>query len=132
MKIVMTTGTFDILHIGHIKLLKRAKALGDYLIVGLNTDECASEYGKRVAYSFEERKEMLESIKYVDEVVQIKEQKDKYFYFENKNVDIFTLGSDYQGFWELKEIEKYAEVIILDRTPNVSTSRIKKEFINEN
>lgn len=130
MKIVMTTGTYDILHIGHIKLLKRAKNLGDYLIVGLNSDECALESGKKVAYNYEERKEMLESIKYVDEVVPIKKQEDKYYFFETKNVDVFTLGSDYKDFWELKEIEKYTQVIILDRTPKVSTSRIKKEFMS--
>lgn len=130
MKVVMTTGTFDILHIGHIKLLERAKKMGDYLIVGLNGDSCVAESGKIVAYSYQQRKEMLEAIVYVDEIVPIEVQSDKYDILQSKNVDIFAIGSDYKGFEEKKEIEKFAEVRFIERTPKVSTSRIKKDFIS--
>lgn len=119
---VMTTGTFDLLHIGHVNLLKRAKALGDYLIVGLNSGEIAKE--KNTIYTYEERKIMLEAIKYVDEVVEIKTQDDKIPYL--KQVDLFVIGSDYRNTPQVKEIEQYVEVHILERTPNISTTKLKE------
>ena len=118
---VFTTGTFDLLHYGHINLLKKAKELGDYLIVGLNV----TKNGKQTYYSYEERKKILESIKYVDEVVPIYNQEDKYKYMG----DIFAIGSDYIGFDDIKEIEKYTKVVFIDRTPNISTTKVKKYMV---
>ena len=117
---VFTTGTFDVLHYGHINLLKRAKELGDYLIVGLNE----SKNGKPTYYTYEERAKILEAIKYVDEVVPIREQKDKFKYLAE--ADIFAIGSDYKGFDDIEEIEKYAKVVFIDRTPNVSSTQVKQ------
>lgn len=114
---VFTTGTFDILHYGHINLLKRAKEMGDFLRVGLNV----YKNGQPTYYTYEERCAMLESIKYVDEVVPIREQKDKFHYM----TDIFVIGSDYKGYDDISEIEKYTKVVFLERTPNISTTRIK-------
>lgn len=117
---VFTTGTFDVLHYGHINLLKKAKELGDYLIVGLNV----TKNGKSTYYTYEERKKILEAIKYVDKVVPINEQNDKYKYL--KEVDIFTIGSDYIGFDDIEEIKKYCKVVFIERTPNISSTQVKK------
>ena len=119
---VFTTGTYDVLHYGHINLLKKAKELGDYLIVGLNV----TKNGKQTYYSYEERKKMLEAIKYVDKVVPLYKQEDKYKYLEL--VDIFAIGSDYIGYSDIPEIEKYAKVVFIDRTPNISSTQVKKHL----
>lgn len=118
---VMTTGTFDVLHIGHINLLRRAKEQGDYLLVGLNSDELIAY--KNPMYCYEDRKKMLEAIKYVDEVVKINVQDDKIPYL--KQVDLFVIGNDYANSPEVAEIEQYVPVLILERTPNVSSSKVK-------
>ena len=120
---VFTTGTWDILHYGHINLLKKAKELGDYLIVGVNV----TKNGKETYYSYEERAKILEAIKYVDKVVPIYEQKDKYEYLKESN--IFAIGSDYIGYSDINEIEKYCQVIFIPRTPNISTTQVKKSMI---
>lgn len=121
MKKVLTTGTFDILHYGHINLLKKAKELGDYLIVGLNV----TKNGKETYYTFEERKKVLESIKYVDEVVPIYKQEDKYQYL----CDVFAIGNDYIGYEDIEEIKKHTDVVFIERTPNISTTKIKKDMV---
>ena len=118
-KRVFTTGTFDILHYGHINLLKNAKSQGDYLIVGLNT----TKNGKETYYSYEERKKMLEAIKYVDCVVPIHNQNDKYYYLDN--VDIFAIGSDYIGYYDMDEIEK--ELVRDDKLGKLFSSEFKYE-----
>lgn len=122
MKKVFTTGTFDILHYGHMNLLRKAKEMGDYLIVGLNV----TKNGKPTYYSYEDRKNILEAIKYVDEVVPIEKQEEKYKYI--KEVDIFTVGSDYIGYEDIEEIRKYCEIVFIERTPNVSTTRVKQHL----
>ena len=119
---VFTTGTFDVLHYGHINLLQKAKELGDYLVVGLNV----TKNGKSTYYTYEQRKKMLEAIKYVDMVVPIMEQKDKFKVLEQ--VDIFAIGSDYIGFDDIEEIKKYAEVRFIERTPNISSTQVKRHL----
>lgn len=126
MKTVFTTGTFDLLHFGHINLLKRAKALGDYLIVGLN----AKPDGKTPINSPEERKYILEAIKYVDEVIILTSQEDKFNRLKQGDIDIFAIGSDYKGYKDIAEIEKYAEVVFLERTKGICTTDIKQKLIN--
>ena len=122
---VFTTGTFDVLHYGHINLLKKAKGLGDYLIVGLND----KKNGKETYYTYEERKKILEAIRYVDEVVPILKQEDKYNYL--KEVDIFAIGSDYIGFDDIERINEYAKVMFIERTPNISSTQVK-EYLTDN
>ena len=122
---VFSTGTFDVLHYGHINLLKKAKELGDYLIVGLNV----TKNGKDTYYTYEQRKAILEAIKYVDEVVPIYEQKDKYKYL--KEADIFCVGSDYIGYQDIEDIQKYCKVVFIDRTPNVSSTQVK-QYLSDN
>lgn len=124
--IVITYGTYDLLHKGHIRLLKRAKELGDYLIVGLSTDDFNSLKGKKAFYSYEDRKEMLEAIKYVDKVIpeQTWEQKDEDV--EKYNIDIFTIGDDWKGKFD----NLNCEVIYLPRTKGISTTEIKERLKN--
>lgn len=126
MKIVITYGTFDILHYGHIKLLEKAKALGDYLIVGLSTDEFCKEKGKQTFYNYDERAYILECIKFVDKVIPEKSFNQKFEDFKKYNINTFVIGSDYKDSDKLNNIDKYCEVVILDRTPNVSTTQLKQ------
>lgn len=119
-KRVFTTGTFDILHYGHINLLKKAKKLGDYLTVGLNL----TKNGKQTYYSYEVRKKVLEAIRYVDEVVPIEKQEDKYQYLQK--ADLFVVGSDYIGYKDIEDIRKFCKVEFIERTPNISTTQVKR------
>ena len=123
--IVFTTGTFDVLHYCHINLLKKAKEKGDTLIVGLNV----MKNGKPTYYSYEDRKRMLEAIKYVDGVVPINKQDDKFIYL--KQADLFIVGSDYIGYDDIQIIERYCKVEFIERTPNISSTQVKK-YLSDN
>ena len=123
-KIVMTCGTFDLFHIGHVRMLKRAKELGDYLIVGISSDNCNLEKNKKSFMSQEMRKEIVESCKYVDEVFIEETLNEKQKYIYNYNSNLFVIGDDWKG----KSDFLTCEVIYLDRTPNISTTEIKKEL----
>ncbi|PNT91461.1 glycerol-3-phosphate cytidylyltransferase [Clostridium thermosuccinogenes] len=126
MKKVITYGTFDLLHYGHINLLKRAKALGDYLIVGLSTNEFNKEKGKACYFSYEERKSLLESIRYVDLVIPERSWEQKIDDIKEYKVDVFVIGDDWKGKFDY--LKDYCEVIYLSRTPEISTTKIKKEL----
>lgn len=125
-KIVITYGTFDLLHKGHIRILKRAKALGDYLIVAISTDEFNALKGKESYYPYDVRKEILESIKYVDLVIPETNWEQKISDVKNYNVDIFTMGDDWEGKFDF--LKEYCEVIYLTRTEGVSTTQIKDDL----
>lgn len=127
-KRVITYGTFDLLHYGHINILKRAKALGDYLIVALSTDEFNfNEKGKKCYFSYEQRKSLLEAIRYVDLVIPENEWEQKVKDIHNYDVDIFVMGDDWKGKFDFLK-EEGAEVVYLPRTPEISTTQIKKEL----
>ena len=127
-KTVITYGTFDMFHIGHLRLLRRAKSLGDRLIVGVSTDEFNAEKGKKVLIPFEQRKEIVESLKYVDEVIQECSWDQKERDIRNYDVDLLVMGEDWKGkFDHLKDL---CEVVYLPRTENISTSDLKKSLIN--
>jgi glycerol-3-phosphate cytidylyltransferase len=125
---VITYGTYDLLHIGHINLLKRAKALGDYLIVGLSTDAFNERKNKDSFLSYSQRKAVLEAIRYVDEIIPEENWEQKVEDIKKNNVDIFVIGSDWKGKFD--DLTKYCKVIYLDRTPNISTTSLK-ESIND-
>ena len=130
MKRVITYGTFDLLHYGHINLLKRAKELGDYLIVGLSTNEFNEKKGKKCYFSYEERKKLLESIRYVDLVIPEKSWEQKIEDIKEFKVDIFVIGDDWKGKFDY--LKEYCEVIYLPRTPEISTTKIKNDLrLNE-
>lgn len=126
MKKVITYGTFDLLHYGHINLLKRAKALGDYLIVGLSTNEFNETKGKNCYFSYEERKKLLESLRYVDLVIPEENWEQKIEDIKEFKVDVFVIGDDWKGQFDF--LNKYCEVVYLSRTPEISTTKIKADL----
>ena len=126
MKAILTYGTFDLLHVGHIRLLERAKALGDYLIVGLSTDEFNEMKHKSSFLPFEQRKEILEAIKYVDLVIPETCWEQKVVDVQNHSVDIFVMGEDWEG--EFDFLKDHCEVVYLSRTHDISTSTLKRKF----
>ncbi|MCR5685858.1 MAG: glycerol-3-phosphate cytidylyltransferase [Lachnospiraceae bacterium] len=126
MKKVITYGTYDLLHVGHINLLRRAKALGDYLIVVVSSDEFNAIKGKKAYYSFEDRKQILEAIKYVDEVLPEYTWEQKIDDVVNNNVDVFVMGDDWTGKFDF--LKEYCEVVYLPRTEGISTSKIKEDL----
>ncbi|MDD5979792.1 MAG: glycerol-3-phosphate cytidylyltransferase [bacterium] len=132
MKRILTYGTYDLLHYGHIRLLKRAKALGDYLIVALSTDEFNEIKGKKAYHSYEERKEMLEAIRYVDLVIPEDNWEQKISDVEKYHADVVVMGSDWAGSDKFDYLSDYCEVLYLDRTEGVSTTKIKEDLrLNE-
>jgi glycerol-3-phosphate cytidylyltransferase len=126
MKRVITYGTYDLLHWGHIRLLKRAKALGDYLIVALSTDEINEFKGKKAYHSYQERKLMLESIRYVDLVIPESDWEQKRSDIANYQVDVFVIGDDWAGKFDY--LSDLCEVVYLPRTEGVSTTKIKRDL----
>lgn len=128
MKKVITYGTFDLLHVGHINILKRAKDLGDYLVVAVSTDEFNSLKHKEAYHSYEDRKLILEAIKYVDEVIPENTWDQKREDVKNHNIDTFVMGHDWEG--EFDFLKDLCEVIYLPRTEGISTTKIKKDLNN--
>ena len=128
MKRVLTYGTFDLLHYGHINILKRAKELGDYLIVALSTDEFNAIKGKKAYHNYETRKKMLEAVRYVDLVIPENSWEQKIDDIKEYHVDVVVMGSDWAGSDKFDYLKEYCEVVYLDRTPGVSTSQIKQDL----
>lgn len=127
MKRVITYGTFDLLHYGHINLLRRAKALGDYLIVVLSTDEFNwNEKHKKCYFSYEIRKQLLEAIRYVDLVIPEENWDQKITDVQEYHVDTFVMGDDWAGKFDF--LKPYCDVVYLPRTPEISTTQIKKDL----
>ena len=128
MKRVITYGTFDLLHYGHINLLRRAKSLGDYLIVGLSTDEFNNiEKNKECYFDYENRKSLLDAVKYVDLVIPEENWEQKISDIQKYNVDVFVIGDDWKGKFDyLKDFG--VEVVYLPRTKEISTSKIKDDL----
>lgn len=126
MKRVITYGTFDLMHYGHIRLLKRAKEQGDYLIVALSTDEFNEIKGKKAYHDYETRKKMLEAIRYVDLVIPEQSWDQKSDDITKYEVDVFVMGDDWNGKFD--ELKTLSEVVYLERTPDISTSKIKEDL----
>ena len=132
MKRVITYGTFDLLHYGHINLLRRAKALGDYLIVALSTDEFNTKSkGKKSYFSYDERKMILESIRYVDLVIPEESWEQKVQDVMDYNIDVFVIGDDWKGKFDFLE-ESGVQVVYVPRTPEISTTQIKEGITSGN
>ena len=126
MKKVITYGTFDLLHVGHINLLRRARELGDYLIVVLSSDEFNAGKGKQAYHSYEDRKVILEAVRYVDEVIPEYTWEQTIDDVKNNNVDVFVMGNDWEGKFDF--LKEYCEVVYLPRTEGISTTKIKSDL----
>lgn len=126
MKKVITYGTFDLLHYGHINLLQRAKALGDYLIVAVSSDEFNRQKGKVCYFSYEERKRMVEALRCVDLVIPEESWDQKISDVKEFRVDTFVMGDDWKGKFDF--LKDYCEVVYLPRTPEISTTKIKQDM----
>lgn len=127
MKKVITYGTFDLLHYGHINLLRRAKELGDYLIVALSTDEFNwNEKHKKCYFTYEQRKQLLEAIRYVDLVIPEECWEQKTADVREYHVDTFVIGDDWTGKFDF--LKEQCEVVYLPRTPEISTTQIKEDL----
>lgn len=128
MKRIITYGTFDLLHYGHINLLRQAKKLGDYLIVALSTDEFNwNSKHKKTYFSYEQRKQLLEAIRYVDLVIPEKSWSQKKIDMEKYDIDTFVMGDDWKGKFDFLTDEG-VEVIYLPRTPEISSTKIKTDL----
>ena len=127
MKRVITYGTFDLLHYGHINLLKRAKKLGDYLIVALSTDDFNLQKNKKSFFNYDTRKELLESLHYIDLIIPEDSWEQKKTDMHKYNIDVFVMGDDWKGKFDFLK-EEGVEVVYLPRTPEISTTEIKKEI----
>ncbi len=126
MRRVITYGTFDLLHYGHINLLKRAKEQGDYLVVALSSDAFNEGKGKKSFFSYEERKAMLEAIRYVDMVIPEETWEQKMTDVDKYEIDVFVMGNDWEGKFDF--LKEKCEVVYLPRTPEISTTKIKTEL----
>ena len=127
-KTIITYGTFDMFHIGHLKLLQRLKELGDELIVGVSTDEFNLLKKKKTLIPFVDRKEIISNIKCVDSVIAEENWEQKITDIRKYNVDIFAIGDDWRGKFDY--LKDYCEVVYLPRTKNISTTLLKKSFSN--
>ncbi len=123
---VITYGTFDLFHVGHLRLLKRAKELGDYLIVGVSTDEFNQLKGKKTIIPFEQRKEIVESIRYVDQAIPEENWEQKVDDIKRFGVDVLVMGADWQGKFD--HLKEFCEVVYLPRTQGVSSTQLKKSL----
>ncbi|WP_445487893.1 glycerol-3-phosphate cytidylyltransferase [Niallia sp. 03133] len=130
MKKVITYGTFDLLHWGHINILKRAKELGDHLTVAISTDEFNAIKNKQAYHSYDNRKMILEAIRYVDEVIPENDWDQKVNDVIENDIDIFVMGDDWEGKFDF--LKDHCEVIYLPRTVGISTSKIKKDLFKVN
>jgi len=127
MKRIITYGTFDLLHYGHINLLSRAKKLGDYLIVALSTDEFnENEKSKKCYFKYDERKKLLDSLRVVDLVIPEKSWEQKSHDIQLYQVDVFVIGDDWKSKFDF--LNEYCEVVYLPRTNTISSSQIKSDL----
>lgn len=127
MKRVITYGTFDLLHYGHVNLLRRAKEYGDYLIVAISTDDFNwNQKHKKCYFTYEQRKNLVEAIRYVDLVIPEENWEQKLSDVKEFKIDTFVIGDDWKGKFDF--LKDYCDVVYLPRTPEISTTQIKNEL----
>ena len=126
---VITYGTFDLFHLGHLRILERAKSHGDYLIVAVSSDEFNKIKGKECVYPYAHRAQIVEAIKYVDKVIPEHNWEQKIKDVTENDVDVFVMGEDWQGKFDF--LKEYCEVVYLERTKDISTTQIKRDLSNK-
>jgi glycerol-3-phosphate cytidylyltransferase len=122
-KTVITYGTFDLFHVGHVRLLERARALGDRLLVGLSTDEFNSLKGKNATFNYSDREVILRALRFVDDVFPEQSWDQKVDDIKSRSADVFVMGSDWQGQFDY--LKAHCEVVYLPRTPEISSTDIR-------
>ena len=127
MKKILTYGTFDCFHIGHLRLLERASALGDQLYVGVSTDEFNVSKGKESLCRFSDRREIIQSLRYVYRAFPEREWSQKIDDVIKNGIDIFVMGDDWKGYFDA-DLKEHCDVVYLSRTEGISSSRIRKEL----
>lgn len=125
-KTVITYGTFDMFHIGHLKLLRRLKTMGDRVIVAVSTDEFNSIKGKKTMIPYDQRAAIVEAIDCVDMVIPEESWEQKLSDVKKYNVDIFAIGEDWKG--EFDFLKEHCDVVYLERTKNISTTELKRSL----
>lgn len=128
MKKVITYGTFDLFHYGHLRILQRARELGDYLVVAVSTDEFNEIKGKKCIYPYAHRAEIVKSIKFVDEVIPENSWEQKQDDVKKHQIDVFVMGSDWKGKFDF--LSDSCKVVYLERTPDISSTGIKNDVRN--
>ena len=123
---IITYGTFDMFHIGHLKLLQRLAELGDELIVVVSTDEFNQLKNKTVLIPYEQRAEIVSNIKCVDKVIPEHNWEQKINDIKEYNVDIFAMGNDWEGKFDF--LKEHCDVVYLERTKDISTTQLKKSL----
>ncbi len=126
MKTIITYGTFDLFHFGHVRLFKRLKSLGDRLIVGVSTDEFNAQKGKAAFFNYQQRAEIVAACRYVDLVVPEINWQQKQVDIKYLKIDIFVMCNDWEG--KIDSLSNQCQVIYLDRTGNISTTEIKNNL----
>ena len=125
---VITYGTFDLFHFGHLELLRRAKELGDHLVVAVSTDKFNVTKGKKCVYNYEHRSKIVAAIKYVDRVIPEKNWEQKRKDILANNIHIFTIGDDWRGKFD--ELSDICKIVYIERTKGISTSNLKENIAN--
>lgn len=126
MKKIITYGTFDLFHIGHLRLLQRVRDLGNHLTVGISTDEFNAVKGKETLIPYDQRKEIVQNIKCVDQVIDETCWEQKVNDIKDYEIDIFAMGTDWEGKFDF--LRDYCDVVYLPRTDDISSTEIKKQM----
>ena len=127
---VITYGTFDLFHFGHLELLRRAKELGDHLVVAVSTDKFNVTKGKKCVYNYEHRSKIVAAIKYVDRVIPEKNWEQKRKDILSNKIQIFTIGDDWEGKFD--ELSDICKIVYIERTKGISTSNLKENLVSGN
>ena len=130
MKKVITYGTFDLFHFGHLELLRRAKELGDHLVVAVSTDKFNVTKGEKCVYNYEHRSKIVAAIKYVDRVIPEKNWEQKRKDILSNKIQIFTIGDDWEGKFD--ELSDICKIVYIERTKGISTSNLKENLASGN
>lgn len=125
-KTIITYGTFDMFHVGHLNLLRRLSEMADRVIVGVSTDEFNAGKGKKVLIPYEQRADIVSAIQYVDLVIPEKSWEQKLSDVKKHQVDIFAIGKDWEGKFDF--LSDLCEVVYLDRTESISTTDLKRSL----